>query len=350
MVSKHTDNSVKNMDQRASAYGYNNEPGKELTLSFYEKVNHEYDFDLEEETPLSKMKIITYNVWTTQNIIYSRFDDRIPYLVEILRNTDADVIFLQEVGKKFLDKMLKSDLSSKYYFSVHSDKLFRTEVTNITMILSRIPIKMSVYGVISGDHDYSFTFAEINGYFLVNVYLHAGSKNSPGVINFEKYHTYRKNQLDMIHEKITKENKTNDPVILGGDFNFHLDGDVESYPEMDSMKKFGLVDAWKLNFNGDNGLTEDTDVNLMRWNVKQQEKKFRYDGIFVPESTIVTSSVLIGTAMCFSIPFDEEVKRDVYKAHIKKAQLDLEKMRLVNGCFPWWPSDHFGVQIVLENS
>ena len=39
-----------------------------------------------------------------------------------------------------------------------------------------------------------------------------------------------------------------------------------------------LDDFWLQKYNNDSGFTEDTLINLMRWNVKFEEKIYRIDG------------------------------------------------------------------------
>jgi hypothetical protein len=70
-------------------------------------------------------------------------------------------------------------------------------------------------------------------------------------------------------------------VIVCGDFNFHLDGSKEEWPETAILNKFtqsGFIDTYRAS-NKDLGLTENTDLNLMRYNQKLVHKKFRFDAI-----------------------------------------------------------------------
>jgi exonuclease III len=334
------------MDQRAGAYGYTNLGTKQVTLEFFKEQKHE---EVNESNPKKQLNVMTYNIWMSENIKYSRYPDRAPHIIEIIKNANADVIFLQETSKRFL-AMLKADkaIMTNYYFSVSDSEVAIKNTSVFTLILSKEPICFSAFGLLTGEHKYSFTFAQISKFFLVNVYLHAGSKYSPGIINYQKYHEYRSIQLKIIQQQISKCNKLNLPIILGGDFNFHLDGNQIDFPEGSIVKEFGLKDSWREINPDSNGWTEDTNTNFMRWNVKQQEKYFRYDGIFVPSHVSVNKATLLGTNSIFAIDFNEEMSRELYASHMTRAQLDPNKMRLVDGKFPFWPSDHYGVIVGMS--
>ena len=328
------------IDQKALAYGYNNHSIKEISLA--NTIYREYDITRSNEQNNKEiLKIMTYNVWMSPNISYSRYKERAPHLINLIKLEDPDIIFLQECSHEFYEVLKK--LSYNLSVEPPSD----TMVFNV--IGSKFPIESEFYGETNGDHVYSFNMAVISGMFCINIYLHAGSSSSPGITNPQKYHDYRRKQLEIIHQKMNEFNnndfifqryKTDEkrlPIILGGDFNMDLDS-PSLFPEISVLKSFDLNDTCK-----DKYFTEDTDINLMRWNVKQISRKFRYDAILVDNNFDSITSKIIGTKPCFMT--DEEFERPSFRFHVDRANLDKEKMRLIDGHFPWFPSDHFGVVV-----
>jgi hypothetical protein len=76
-------------------------------------------------------------------------------------------------------------------------------------------------------------------------------------------------------------------IIICGDLNFHLDGTVVDWPEvamLDKLKETGFIDTFRYLHPMKTGFTEDTDLNLMRYNHKLLNKFYRYDGIFIKPS------------------------------------------------------------------
>jgi hypothetical protein len=101
----------------------------------------------------------------------------------------------------------------------------------------------------------------------------------------------------MIHDLYSEK-----AVIVCGDFNFHLDGTLEDWPELegiDNLKRIGLADTYRMLYPdaaAHPGFTEDTDENFLRWNQKLLEKKLRYDAIlYRGEQWKPVQSELIGT-------------------------------------------------------
>jgi endonuclease/exonuclease/phosphatase family metal-dependent hydrolase len=332
------------METIANAYGYTNETTNRVELIFTKTKIHDNTSNPEMK-PDSRIKLLTYNTWTTKDIPYSRYLDRIEPLCKILLEEDPDIIFLQEVGINFLNALKENKfIVSKYFFS-------ECDVYNgsddwgdaITLILAKERMLMSTYNIITGDHKYSFTIAETDRFFLINCYLHAGSRFSPGITFHQKYHEYRKEQLKIIHDTLQKLNIGSKQVIFGGDFNLDLGDDKNEFPELSRINEFNLVDCWKKVHHNKKGYTEDTDINTMRWNLKQQVKKFRYDGFFCSPKWSVNSMEIIGTKPVFKTKFTEELQIPCFANHVKKANLKMDLMKLTDGYFEWFASDHFGV-------
>lgn len=93
-------------------------------------------------------------------------------------------------------------------------------------------------------------------------------------------------------------------VIICGDFNFHLDGSLEDWPELEEIQKLGnigFIDTYRHlypNVRTHPGYTEDSDTNILRWNAKfreHAEKHDRYDTILYKGPTWKpTKSEVIG--------------------------------------------------------
>ena len=70
-------------------------------------------------------KILTLNTWQTDQVFYSRYLMRMPYIIELITEQNADIVLLQEVGPHFLKALQKSpDIMAKYRFSVCDNELF----------------------------------------------------------------------------------------------------------------------------------------------------------------------------------------------------------------------------------
>jgi endonuclease/exonuclease/phosphatase family metal-dependent hydrolase len=334
----------------ANAFGYTNDGISKIEIDSSIERFHDKSSEHNEFIQSSNLTVLTFNVWQNDKMPYSRYLERMEHAIKLLIEKDADIVFLQEVGLHFLKALKNSEeISSMYNFSVNVNDCFKKNNV-ITLILSKQPIIRSTFSVLSGDHFHNFTAVETENLCLVNCHLHAGSKFSPGCTNYQKYSDYRKKQLGLIKNFIDEYNIFNKKVILGGDFNLDLNNKNNDFPEISAIHDFDLIDSWKSINPDQQGLTEDTDENKMRWNTKQQKKEFRYDGIFVNKKIQIESAELIGTEAVFLTNFKDELKRDQFKNHVEKANLDVNKMKLFNdNTMEWFISDHFGIFIKLVN-
>jgi endonuclease/exonuclease/phosphatase family metal-dependent hydrolase len=152
--------------------------------------------------------------------------------------------------------------------------------------------------------------------------------------------------MNTIYDMLPK----NLPVIICGDFNFHFDGTVDEWPEIemiDKFKRLGFVDAYR-KIHKVGGLTENTDENLMRWNHKLVNKKFRYDAILYKpfRSWAVVGAEVIGKELRYLNEPDSEW---FYKEISEAGKIgEMSKMKGVRKTrrgirVPINASDHFGV-------
>ena len=139
------------------------------------------------------------------------------------------------------------------------------------------------------------------------------------------------------------ENYSPISAIVCGDFNAHLDGG-EQWPEMNGWPLHDWLDTFRQYHPNQPGWTEDTQRNIMRWNLKFKSKHYRYDGIFVrsPSAPQITDSRLVGVEPFSLSRTDSQAVIDCTPAH-QRGQLILHE-----GRFAWFVSDHFGVMSTVE--
>jgi exonuclease III len=306
--------------------------------------------------------IMTYNIWglpPKNDFILKLMKIRINLIADIIIKNNPDIICFQEVSLIPL-RILKKRLSFLYKYQYETDYFFdeisqrNREVETITF--SKYPVcNYQVYGL-DGNLRYnnSLIRTEFNNCVVYNVYLQAGSKKSPGQEYYWFHYTRcRIDQLKRIKELIEKDTK---PVIICGDFNFHLDGGDE-WLEYNEIKDY-FKDSWK-ELNKKDGFTENTDINTMRWNLKFQEKKVRYDGILYRATTSCTASPQADSRACLiktgctirpffskivgkqSVPLNKEMTKLFIKNYIsdEHKKIKYNNKKTIN----IFPSDHFGV-------
>ena len=65
-------------------------------------------------TDKTSLSVLTYNVWFGEH----NFDDRVRAIIQIVLDSDADVVCLQEVTGNFLKMFLRNDtILQRYYLS-----------------------------------------------------------------------------------------------------------------------------------------------------------------------------------------------------------------------------------------
>jgi tyrosyl-DNA phosphodiesterase 2 len=305
-------------------------------------LNKEKTFDTFDTSNILMFSIMTYNIWglpPKNDFILKLMKIRINLIADVIIKNNPDIVCFQEVSLIPL-QILKKRLSYIYKYQYETDYFFdeilqrNREVETITF--SKFPVcNYQVYGL-DGNLRYnnSLIRTEFNNFVLYNVYLQAGSKKSPGQEYYWFHYTRcRIDQLKRIKELIDKDMK---PVIVCGDFNFHLDGGDE-WLEYNEIKDY-FKDSWK-EVNNEEGFTENTDINTMRWNLKFQEKKVRYDGIlYKGQSVHPYLSKIVGKK---SVPLNKQMTKLFIKNFISD---DHKKIKYNNQkTINIFPSDHFGV-------
>ncbi len=313
---------------------------------------------------INKLSICTYNIWglyrpkkdSDEDEFYRHtMEIRINAVADELRKNKPDVVCFQEMTNipyKILSEKLKDIYPYHYEKDFDSEKTKDARNRDVEVhIFSKYPAQhVEVYGI-EGNLFYrdSMMVADFGKVVVFNCYLQAGSKKSPGQEKYwYHYSRCRMDQIKLIKELIqnyTKDNKDKS-IIVVGDFNMHLDGPEDEWFELKEIKKIGLNDSWRDLYPNKSGFTENTDINRMRWNVKFQEKKLRYDGILYKNIKPVKSKIIGKTP----IVLNEEDTKNIIKYWFKKTETGEPDKRIKfspdkksKELLELFPSDHFGV-------
>lgn len=289
------------------------------------------------------LRIGTYNVWGIEKFKYSFLDKRLPHIINILLKNDVEIWCLQEVTKTVLETFEKdTNITQKYAFSCGVKDTDWNKQSIITLILTKIlPNKGEIFKyILVGEQSYHATMIQINQLTIVTAHLQAGSSSSAGVKKgmAHKYSNCRSIQIKQLFKEIKKQS-ISDKLIFLGDMNIHMDGCIEKWPELVEFHKHNLKDTWRVIKPHQTGFTEDTKRNSMRWNIKQKEKRARYDIItYRGDDITVGDANIIGSKKIFDIEVSE------LNPYFDKLGLT-EEMLVKNskGKLDWFPSDHFGL-------
>jgi exonuclease III len=310
----------------------------------------------------NNFKILTWNLWysmkkTGNNIIDSFhldfFNTRMCSVINNIILSNADIVCLQEVGELTFNQIYPSlKLIYPYYYEIplnfNIDNNGERKRNLETVCLSKFPAKsFKLFGV-EGNLNYnnSMLMIEYDKFIVFNVYLQAGTKNSPGQKDlWFNYSRCRYNEYMSI-QKYINDNELSKPIIVLGDFNTNLNGDIRDWPELKAFGQMDLDDFWLLKYDNNSGFTEDTNINLMRWNVKFEEKIFRIDGIFGTKNKFNINQIeLIGTE---PIEINSELQKKFLEYRVPNIENKLDMIRKHENKIKLWPSDHFGVLAQLE--
>jgi len=351
------DTSVKERNDRlefGKKYKYELENDKDCSKII---LNSEGNYNTQEEIP-SEFTIMTWNLWynmkTSDNKDENLFHIEFFYIrmLSIIKNillSDADIICLQEVGKLTFDLIYPLLQSSYPYFyenpiNFNKDNKGDRKRNLETVCLSKYPaLSFKLFGV-EGNLNYnnSMLMIEFHKFIVFNVYLQAGTRNSPGQQDlWFNYSRCRYNEYISI-KKYIEENNIQKPIIVLGDFNTNLNGNENEWPELKAFKQMNLDDFWLKTYNNNSGFTEDTNINHMRWNVKFEEKIYRIDGIFGTKDKFdILDMEMIGTS---PIEINSELQDKFIKYRVPNKENKETLLRKTDdNKIQLWASDHFGV-------
>jgi len=305
--------------------------------------------------------ILTMNLWglsVNDMAKFSFMQQRMEKINEIINNEQPDIICFQEMSNSsfnFLNPLVSKEYKrSEDQFLTDSEiKKQRNRDIDLFSYLKYEPKTIKIYSV-GGvlNFEYGVMVIEYTNLVIFNVYLQSGSGYSPGQegdFNTIHYSRCRREQYEMLKEQINEYSYKK--VIVCGDFNIHLDGNHNEWPERKELDNINLIDTFRFLNPDANGFTEDTKNNSMRFNIKLKDKQFRFDGIFVKD-LIPKQSYIIGKEYGFDLnPEQVEIVKEYLTKFGKQDKFDLIRYKdNEKTIIEWMPSDHFGVLTKLSIS
>lgn len=243
----------------------------------------------------SKLSISTFNVWFDP--FFS--DRRYQAIADLLAADPPDVMVFQEVTDVAHENFLAQRWIRKHYLS--ASVIGAGVGTYGMLLLSRVPVSAVRYTGLPSDARRGFLRAELlvnNARTVVcSVHLDSGKRSAP----------LRERQLGRIFRALDADS---DAVVLG-DFNMR---DRENH-----LIERPFRDVWPTLRPGEDGYTEDTSINDMRYDNTGKNRHVRFDRVLLKGQQWRPESItLLGTE-----PISPEHPRV-------------------------FPSDHFGVRCVLS--
>ncbi|VEG51862.1 metal-dependent hydrolase [Mycolicibacterium aurum] len=201
------------------------------------------------------LTVTTYNIWF--NDLYRQ--QRYRAIAALLSRELPDVMVFQEVTEAALEVFLAQSWIRKHYSRV----AVTGEGNYGMLLLSRLPIRRSTYTRLPTRLGRGYLTAEftINGVDqkIVSVHLESG-KQGKGL---------RARQLSCLFRAF----RTDPDVLLLGDFNMR---DNENH-----LLDPRYQDVWPTLRPDESGFTEDTSINLMRYDMKNKHRHVRFDRVLV---------------------------------------------------------------------
>lgn len=243
-------------------------------------------------TDRDELTVATFNIW---------FDDyhaeqRYRAIADLLRERTPDVIVLQEVTSTALEIFLEQPWIRDEYLSASAVGSGTGNYGLLT--LSRVPIARATYSQLPTRQTRGFleTTLALDGQIVCSVHLDSGKSSA----------RLRGWQLRRIFRTL----RTAENAVVLGDFNMR---DAEN-------ERIGapFCDVWPALRPDDAGYTENTSINLMRYDARNKKRHVRFDRVLLKGTRWRAASIeLLGTA-----PISPELPRV-------------------------FPSDHFGVECRL---
>lgn len=241
------------------------------------------------------LTVTTFNIWFDDY----HADERYLAVSRLLAAHRPDVMVFQEVTPSALEVFLAQPWIREDY---RRAAVVGSGVGNYGMLLlSRLPLTDVSYTGLPTRLSRGFLRAHctVNGSPLAvcSIHLDSGKRSAP----------LRGRQVRRIFGALRR---VDDAVVLG-DFNMR---DAENH-----RITAPFTDVWPVLRPGEDGFTEDTDINLMRWDSKPKHRQVRFDRVLIKGARWAPSEIeLLGTA-----PVSAELPRV-------------------------FPSDHFGVRCRLS--
>ncbi len=235
-------------------------------------------------TVAEEIKILTYNVLADKE----HAEQRLPKIFQLMEESKADIIALQEVAPWFITELSKQDWAKQYYYPKENNS---TIAPRGLLILSKRPITKIHYGTVGGQQGRAYLTIEtaLNGevFTIANCHLESFLKSGP----------VRAKQMKIIFDQL----KEKENALFLGDFNFG-DGEAEEKTIPTVYK-----DCWSITNPKQPGFTWNREISPM---AKQgsftNEKSRRLDRVllksddFSPiKSTIIGNTPITNSKTLF---------------------------------------------------
>jgi tyrosyl-DNA phosphodiesterase 2 len=259
--------------------------------AFDEVTGRWRDVDTGSPVDRSELTISTYNVWNDSRYAEQRYRA----IAQLLSLRQPDIMAFQEVTPAAADILLSQNWIRDAYASA---AVIGGHAGSYGMLmLSRLPLSGGSYTRLPTRQSRGFLQAHVvvNGARLVVCCIHLDSgKASSRLRGWQLRRIFRSLQV------------AEDVVVLG-DFNMR---DAENFRITAPYR-----DVWPELRADDDGFTEDTSINLMRYDMKDKHRHVRFDRVLLKSRRWTPTTIeLLGTE-----PIDPALPRV-------------------------FPSDHFGVQ------
>lgn len=242
-----------------------------------------------------RLTVATFNIWF--NEFYA--PERYRAICDVLARNRPDVMVFQEVTPQALTTFLDQPWIREHYRRAE----FTGDGLNYGMLLlSRLPVNRVTYASLPTRLDRGFLVADftVNAQDLRVAAIHLESGKAASGL--------RARQLRMIFRSLRRS----ESALVLGDFNMR---DTEN-----GIISRDYRDVWPTLRPDDDGFTEDTSINLMRYDMKNKHRHVRFDRVLVKgDQWVATHIELLGTK-----PIDDALPRV-------------------------FPSDHFGVLCRFEH-
>jgi len=230
------------------------------------------DVDTTGAVDRSELTLTTFNIWF--NDLFA--EERYRAIADILSRITPDIMVFQEVTPTALRVLLAAPWIRQRYLRM---AVAGEHVGNYGMLmLSCVPVERAHYTRLPTRLGRGYLRADftINGTrtTVCSVHLDSGKRSS----------RRRARQLRVLFRAVRGERN----AVLLGDFNMRDDEN--------SRIVAPFVDVWPALRPGDPGFTEDTSINLMRFDMKNKHRQVRFDRVLIKAAGWTPAAIgLLGT-------------------------------------------------------
>ncbi len=206
-------------------------------------------------TERNELTVVTYNIWFNDHFA----DQRYHAIADLLARNMPHVMVFQEVTEAAVTVFLAQAWVRENYYRA---AVTGNDFGNYGMlVLSTMPISRATYTRLPTRLGRGYLCAEvtINGSPMVIASVHLESGKAASGL--------RARQL----RRVLRALRTAEEAVVLGDFNMR---DAENTRIVASY-----CDVWPVLRPNDAGFTEDTSVNLMRWDTKNKRRQVRFDRV-----------------------------------------------------------------------